>query len=279
MRKNIILKNKRNNLDEVCQICLLDREEIDLMISLQNEVYNTLQSKSLLMIDTKEDIEFFLTQGGVILGVFNADDELIAYRNTSIPGPSFLNLGRDIGLIDDALLNVIHLESTIVHPDYRGNHLQIELFNIFSSLSNLEDKHLLCTIAPENIISLHNILSLGFTIQNIKIKQTSDNKKYLRFILYKGPNHTSIDLEDQKEILSKVFDQGPQCYGYLCEITEADERTSFYNEYLLVITEDISGHFDALYDGFEGIAYVKERNCILYVKNQMIDFEKAVQNV
>ena len=49
---------------------------------------------------------------------------LIAYSIIRIPGNGEDNLGRDIGLPQEELGKVAHLQATVVHPLFRGNGLQ-----------------------------------------------------------------------------------------------------------------------------------------------------------
>lgn len=176
---------------------LLSINELDQVINLQEHVYRNLPNKNLLFRDEYEDIYKDLKGHGKILGVYNSKNQLIAYRYISIPGPTEKNLGNDIHLKEEELKKVAHLETTVVHPEYRGNNLQsLTLINLVPIISELGYNHLLCTISPQNVYSLYNIMKNGLSIKALKRKYiTKENENGLwRFILHTDLNE-EIDLK------------------------------------------------------------------------------------
>ena len=103
---------------------LVEAREIDAVVYLQNLVYEGLPNKEVLFKDTKFEMLDDLYNGAKIIGVFNSVDELISYRYISFPRQASKNLGRDIALNVSELDKVVHLETTLVDPMYRGNRLQ-----------------------------------------------------------------------------------------------------------------------------------------------------------
>lgn len=201
---------KRHIKEETYVIRTIDRKEIDKVIALQDIVYNQLLNKEVFFRDTAEDMIYDATHGGMIVGVFNPDKELVSYRYTSMPHQQERNLGRDIGLKTDDLNRVMHLESTIVHPDYRGNKFQALTLDVVRSvIKEREIDHLLCTISPYNRYSLYNIMNAGLDIKALKRKYISEDGKGLwRFILHKNLHERrGVGAESRIIRMDKIHEQ------------------------------------------------------------------------
>lgn len=176
---------------------LVSLDEVNLLMELQEHVYRNLPNKNVLFCDEYDDIYSDLKGDSRILGVFNNVDKLIAYRYISIPGMSEKNLGLDLGFSDEELRHVAHLETTVVHPEYRGNNLQsLTLINLIPQILDLGYNHLICTISPQNPYSLYNIMKNGLSIKALKRKYvTKENENGLwRFILHTDLNE-EVDLK------------------------------------------------------------------------------------
>ncbi|MGB3366211.1 MAG: hypothetical protein WBA54_01860, partial [Acidaminobacteraceae bacterium] len=172
-------------------------DELDSVMELQEHVYKNLPNKNVLFCDEYDDIYNDLKGDSKILGVYNSSSKLIAYRYISVPGITGKNLGLDIGLSGDELKHVAHLETTVVHPEYRGNNLQsLTLVNLVPQILELGYNHLICTISPQNPYSLYNIMKNGLSIKALKRKYiTKENENGLwRFILHMDLNEV-IDLK------------------------------------------------------------------------------------
>ncbi|MGE5632068.1 MAG: hypothetical protein ACM3TR_13365 [Caulobacteraceae bacterium] len=196
-------------------------EELVNVVKLQKFVYDQLPNKQVLYIDSYEEMLEDMKSGAKIIGVFNNNDELIAYRYVGFPGCTDKNLGNDINMPKEELINAAHLEATVVHPDYRGNSLQsLTLQQAIPMVRDLGYRHLLCTVSPHNVYSLFNIIKNGLRIKALKKKYGSEqNSKdgMWRFILHrdleanellKPKQHQKVqlsDLEGQKELIAKGF--------------------------------------------------------------------------
>lgn len=200
---------------------LLTTKELEAVVDLQYLVYNQLPNKQVLCVDTYEDMLEDMKQGAKIIGVYNKDEELIAYRYVGFPGHSDKNLGLDINLSAKELSKVAHLETTVVRPDYRGNSLQsLTLQHAMPLIKDLGYRHLLCTVSPQNFFSLFNIMKNGLKVKALKRKYgtASDGKDGLwRFILHrdlqsaeflkpnKFMNMKLTDLEEQLKLINEGF--------------------------------------------------------------------------
>lgn len=170
------------------QILMLDDSRLDDVMKLQDLIYSKLQDKELFATDTKADYMKNLAQGGFVLGVY-VREELISYRYVSFPGLNDHNLGLDLGMDAEALLHSANLETTVVHPDYRGNRLQkITMDHAIEMVKEKGYYHLFSTVSPKNIFSLANVMSADLKVKALKKKygQRADNSDgKWRFILHR----------------------------------------------------------------------------------------------
>lgn len=202
LNKGYVMKNK--SILEPYTMRFIMPEEIDQVITLQDHIYNLLPNKEIFYRDPKETLLFEIERGGRIIGVFNQVNQMIAYRYISFPGESEINLGLDIGLHESQFKDVVHLETTLVHPDYRGNGLQgLTLEKALKWVVPFGYKHMLCTVSPYNYFSLHNIMKAGLNIKALKKKYGTSGKDdgLWRFILHRDITSLCINNPSQYEAL------------------------------------------------------------------------------
>lgn len=179
---------KNNNISYcVRRLALTNMIEI---LSLQKSAIKVLTDAKTLQPLSREDYEWTLNGNGLILGVF-VENQLIALRALMVPKIDEDHLGRDIGLSEEKLEKVIYQEISIVHPDFRGNKLQMTLASLIMKELHKEKhafQYVCCTVAPFNIPSLKDKLSQGMEIAALKEKYGGN----LRYIFVK-------DLKREKE--------------------------------------------------------------------------------
>jgi len=146
-----------------------------------HELAHSLISQSGLL--AKETDTFFLSHiqdVGQLYGSF-LEDELIAYTVLGLPKVSDYNFGRQFGLTEGELEKVAHCDGSIVHPDWRVNHLQQRFIDwrllIASSYGR---EHAISTAAPRNPASWRNLIRSGFAIYKLLDMFGAD-----RFLLYR----------------------------------------------------------------------------------------------
>lgn len=92
------------------------------------------------------------------------------------------NCGFDLNFTEAELLKTAHMETCVVHPDYRGHHLEARLMESAIEVLKATDYcHLLGTVHPDNIPSVKAFLDNGFHVAKTL-------KKYggkLRHIMYR----------------------------------------------------------------------------------------------
>lgn len=99
-------------------------------------------------------------ENGKIVGSF-----IIRY-----PKNSEDNLGRDVDLSDAELLQVVHMESAAVLPEYRGNHLQEKMLRFAENLIDRNRyQYFMATVSPDNPASYLTFEKCGY--QLIKTKE------------------------------------------------------------------------------------------------------------
>jgi ribosomal protein S18 acetylase RimI-like enzyme len=196
-------------------------KELGDAVALQKYVYEQLPNKQVLSMDSYEEMYEDMKQGAKVIGVFNKAGEIIAYRYIGFPGQSEKNLGHDINIPGKELIKVAHLETTVVHPEYRGNSLQsLTLQQAIPMVKDSGYSHLLCTVSPQNIYSLFNIIKNGLRIKALKKKYGSekDGKDGMwRFILHRNLEPKAVrkmgqnisipvgDLEGQEKLINEGF--------------------------------------------------------------------------
>lgn len=200
---------------------LITERQLEEVVALQYHVYSQLPNKQVLYVDSYDEMLQDMRQGAKVIGVYNEHQKLIAYRYVGFPGFSEKNLGNDIHMAEADLDKVVHLETTVVHPDYRGNSLQsLTLQQMIPIVKNMGYRHLMCTVSPQNAYSLLNIMKNGLKIKSLKKKYGTDKSGrdgLWRFILHKDLEPVGIhkpdsllriqiaDLERQKKLINEGF--------------------------------------------------------------------------
>lgn len=235
LNQGYVIKRKANTRQiEPYTMQYVNEDGLDQVMRLQNLVYEKLPNKDILYRDSKEDMLADLVSGGKIIGVFNSKEQLIAYRYISFPGNESRNLGHDIHLESSELTKVVHLETTLVDPEYRGNRLQsLTLEKVMEIIEPYQMEHVFCTVSPFNFFSLYNIMSSGLKIEALKQKYGTPG--LWRFILHKDLKKESIidsksghsiqmnNIQDQRALIDRGFvgyhlEKESQCiqYARLC---------------------------------------------------------------
>lgn len=215
------------------KMIFLDETYLEEILDLQEKVFKTLDNLETFVPDTKEFMEksIFPPDQGRVIGVFT-NEGLIAYRTINFPGKDEKNLGREINLIGNDLDKVAHLESTVVHPLYRGNRLQAKMLpHSIKLIRELGYEFVLTTISPYNYPSLKNVMDQGLTIKNLKIRN-NEYKGKLRYLL-------SIDfINTNKEITDIIIVKNTDL------LKQQELLAEGYEGYQI---EKREGYFDVMY--------------------------------
>lgn len=116
-------------------------------------------------LDPPELVRAMMADGSMELWMAEEDDRLAAVFDILYLGLDPCNYGYDLDLCEEELLQVIHIDTAAVHPDYRGLGLQRKLVHMAEQeLSGKGKRILLCTVHPDNRFSLNNMLRQGYAI-------------------------------------------------------------------------------------------------------------------
>ncbi len=155
------------------------------------KVHNLMVKVLSLLIDKSiyvcEDFDFVKQQietdsGFALCACDVNNDEIIGVFLCHYPKLADYNIGRDIGLDDNALFQVVHMETAAVLPEYRGQGLQVEMFKFAETIIDKgKYHHLLGLVSPYNPPSIKSFEKSGY-IQVIT-KEKYDGR--LRHIYHK----------------------------------------------------------------------------------------------
>ncbi len=132
-------------------------------------------------LDPPDVVRAMMADGTMELWVAMDGDRIAAAFDILHPGLASYNYGYDLDLTEEELLQVVHMDTSAVHADYRGQGLQGKMVRTAEAeLSGQGRKILLCTVHPENRYSLNNMLKQGYQIQRRVAKYGSE-----RYVLRK----------------------------------------------------------------------------------------------
>lgn len=119
-----------------------------------------------------DDIDYIVDglKTGDLQSILAMDGDTIAAVFVSeVPRLLEDNLGVPAGLEASELDAVVHMDTVVVRPEYRGHGLQKTLMLEGEAMLKTQGyHHLLCTVHPENTYSYRNIASLGYTFLGVK---------------------------------------------------------------------------------------------------------------
>ena len=146
---------------------LSDAEEIH---SIMLYTYEHLEDKSLFICDDLDYVKKCLNETGFAVVACNSCGKIIASFIFEVPGDSSHSYGKDIGLPESKLEQIIHMLSVVVLPEYRGNHLQERLLKYGESLINTTQYNIfMATVSPDNPASYKTFEKLGY--KNVLTKE------------------------------------------------------------------------------------------------------------
>lgn len=145
------------------------------------EVKAAMPQKDWFYLDPPDTVRRMMEDGTMELWVAMDGERIAAAFDILCPGLAPFNYGYDLGLAEGELLQVVHMDTSAVHADYRGMGLQQKMVQTAETeLSGQGRRILLCTVHPGNCYSLNNMLQQGYVIQKRVRKYGSE-----RFVLRK----------------------------------------------------------------------------------------------
>jgi len=193
----------------------LNEHDLNQILYLQDLVGKKLSDPTTYYMEPEQFFRQQLVVEKSAVGVFQKE-KLVGFHMASFPGLSEDNLGMDVGLTQEELLQVAQMGPTAVHPDHRRkNLLQMIHEKHLRVVKGMGYEHICLTISPSNYPSIRATMHQGFVIKRLKLKFNN----LLRYVLHldvknqpKQPHYsirvTNTDIELQKFIISLGF------YGY-----------------------------------------------------------------
>ena len=167
---------------------ILNSSYIEKIMRLQDEIVEGLEDKQLYASTEKDEFMKYIDSEGIILGVTTEEDELIAMGVYVAKGYDKKNYGYDLGIIDEELLKVGQIESTVVKNEFRGNRLQKVICEELEKIAREKENTILTsTASPYNKFSVNTFLDLGYEIKVEKVKY-GGLKRYVMMKKLSQPN-------------------------------------------------------------------------------------------
>ena len=137
--------------------------DLDTFLAFTHAVQEAMADKAWFALDPDEEMRELTEAGDMEFWLAEDGHRLAAVFSVIRPGLRDFNLGYEMGLGEDELFRVIHMDTAAVHPDFRGRGLQRRM--MAQAEEDLRGKILMCTIHPDNRFSLNNALKLGYRIE------------------------------------------------------------------------------------------------------------------
>lgn len=140
--------------------------ETEKVIRFLDEIKDAMLQKDWLYLDPSEEICAMMHNGTMELWLAEEGSRLAAVFTILHPGLANYNYGYDLRFSETELLQVVHMDTAAVHPDYRGRGFQIKMMLMAEqALTGRGRRILLSTVHPQNQYSLNNLLRQGYIIQ------------------------------------------------------------------------------------------------------------------
>lgn len=165
----VVKGNKMSKKDIVLRIAT--KEQANEIHSVMEEVYNRLEDKTLYVCDDLEYVKTHVEGEGFAVVACDSNSKIVGSFIFRYPMQSEDNLGRDIGLSDSQLEKVVHMESSVVLPEYRGQGLQLSMLRYGEELIDRSKyKYLMATVSPDNKWSYNSFENNGYSLITTKEK-------------------------------------------------------------------------------------------------------------
>lgn len=177
------VRNQKNEIKELAWRWLTPTD-LPRIHRLNAVIGEHLEDKSWYQEDEDEDFLRAMAEGTGCIGGF-VEEELICMRFVSYPAET--NLAKNI--IDAKYWDgVLHLETTLVHPDYRGNALQVRSFYYLLAHLPGHVRYLFNTVSPYNLPSLKSTFKYDSMVVDLRCLYPSpeDPDGVLRYVGVRG---------------------------------------------------------------------------------------------
>lgn len=184
---------------------------LDDVLNMQEEIYEQMEEKESLERISRKDMTTIL-KDNYSVGVYR-NGKLIAMRGFLIPEKD-----EEEHLADDAGVDratTIYSEIALVHPDARGEGLQLKMGKILLEELKKDERfdHLIATVMPLNIPSLKNSLRLGLNIVNTTYKYGGKRRHILHMNLKEDVELKGSKIHIKYDDFDWLFEHGKNYIG------------------------------------------------------------------
>jgi len=156
-------------------------EDIDLIQDIMDEITAGMSDSAHFVGSDRDYIMSHIEESGVTY-LLTDDRRVMGFIIIDYPDKAEHNLGLDIDLAATDLAGVVHMDTIVVLPEFRGQGLQRVMLEYGEiQMKECGYKHLMGTVHPDNIASLKSFIGCGYVIEKTKVKYDG----YLRHILRK----------------------------------------------------------------------------------------------
>lgn len=147
------------------------KEEAERICQVMQEVYEQLEDKTLFVTSDLNYIRAHLGAEGFMVIAEDPQGTMAGNFMVRYPMTAKDNLGRDLGLPEEELCKVAHMESAVVLPEYRGHHLQSKMLRYAERLIDQERfRYFMATASPDNPASCRSLEENGYQLMMTKEK-------------------------------------------------------------------------------------------------------------
>lgn len=140
-------------------------DDLEQFLELLRVVHGEMVHKEWFYLDEPGEVRQMLQEGILEFWVAMDGARMAGAFSIVIPGLRTFNYGYDLFFDEAKLLQVVNMDTIAVHREYRGRGLQKCLMQEAErEVAKRRPRILLCTVHPDNVFSLNNILDQGYTI-------------------------------------------------------------------------------------------------------------------
>ncbi|MFW5914152.1 MAG: N-acetyltransferase family protein [Bacillota bacterium] len=130
--------------------------------SIMERMDSQIDDTSIFVSDDEDFVRNHIEHEGFIV-VAGYNNKVVAFLIVRFPHMNEDNLGLDLGMDEEDLMKVCHMESVIVLDKHRGNALQQKLIAYSEPIAHaMGYPYAMATVSPDNPYSLNNFLDMGY---------------------------------------------------------------------------------------------------------------------
>lgn len=141
--------------------------DFEAVLELNQRVYDSLDDKTLLRLNSTEMIASCLAEPNVTMGAWDGD-RLVAIGILYVPQVEDEDLSH---YVENAVFPAANQKLYLVDAAYRGRGLQRKIIRLIEDIARQKGFVMLCTtIAPHNTFSINNFIAEGYTYSTTVVK-------------------------------------------------------------------------------------------------------------